>query len=189
VNDWPAFQSYAGTELYRQIIDEENRLLLLGDLSSAYDGFTGFFATDGILTHDASGDTGTAVTALDSVEKAIAQLRTGPALAVPDLLVLHPETWSALRRIKDLYGHFLVEPDPTQAQADQLWGVDVLQTTEIPAGSGLLIDLDKFGYVAVREPLPMRLVLLPARRTPFVLDEVIQGARSGDCLLHGAAAE
>ncbi|ORB47781.1 hypothetical protein BST42_27045 [Mycolicibacterium rhodesiae] len=166
INDWPAFQSYCGTELYRQLIDVENEELIQGNAGAEFTGTTvgagpsgmnGFMSTPGILTHDAAGDTGTAVTSLDSIEIAIARMRTGPALAVPDLLVLNPETWSAVRRTKDLYGRFLVQPDPTTGEANELWGIPVLQTTQQPAGYGLLIDTSEFGYVAVREPLSMRI--------------------------------
>jgi HK97 family phage major capsid protein len=171
INDWPAFQSYAGTELYRQLIDLENLELLQGDAGDEFDGtgsvpfgpqgMQGFATTPGILTYDTSVDTGgsgaTLLSALDGIEIAIAQMRVGPALATPDLLVLHPQTWSAIRRIKDSFGHFMVQPDPTAGQANEIWGIPVLQTTQQPPGFGLLIDTQRFGYVAVREPLSMRI--------------------------------
>jgi HK97 family phage major capsid protein len=171
LNDWPVWQSYCGTELYKRIIDIENELLLQGDSGietgsgttevTAPTGMVGFYQTPGILTYDASVDTGgtgsTLLSALDAVEKAIAELRVGPALAVRDLLVLHPSTWSALRRIKDGFGHFMVQPDPTSDQASELWGIPVLTTTQNPPGYGLLLDTSKLGYVAIRESLSMRL--------------------------------
>lgn len=166
INDWPAFHQYAGAELFRQVIDVENEELIQGNAGQEFTGTTvnagpsgmnGFMSTPGILQHNAGSDTGTNVTALDSIEIAMAQMRTGPALAVADLLVLHPETWSGLRRIKDAYGHFMVQPDPTAGQASELWGVPVLQTTQQPIGYGLLLDTSKFGYVAVRESLAMRI--------------------------------
>ena len=52
INDWPAFQSYCGTELYKQIIDTENDQLLNGDGTGL--NMDGFFATSGILTEDAT---------------------------------------------------------------------------------------------------------------------------------------
>ena len=86
----------------------------------------------------------------------IAQLRTGAALAEANLLFLQPTTWSALRRIKTTYGQFIVTPDPTAAEANQLWGVQVLRTTQITAGAGLLLDTNKFGFVVVREAISLR---------------------------------
>jgi HK97 family phage major capsid protein len=163
INDFEAFSQYAGAELYKQIIDVENLELLLGGLvepgsppTTPVTGMVGFYATPSILTHDCADDSGTNVTALDSVEKAIARLRTGPALAEADLLVLHPETWSAMRRIKSTIGEFLIAPDPTRDVASSLWDVDVLVTTQNPPGDGLLLDTSKFGYIGVRESLSMR---------------------------------
>ena len=152
ISDWPAFQSYCGTELYRQIIDSENDQLLNGDGTGL--SMTGFFATQGILTEDA---TVTAPdTALDAIERAIAKLRVGPALAVANLLVLHPSTWSSVRRTKDAQERYLTQADPTVGEAASAWGVPVLSTTACPVGKGLLVDTTKFGYVAVRESLSMR---------------------------------
>jgi hypothetical protein len=56
INDWPAFQSYCGTPLYRQIIDVENNELLPCGTGSWAGGMVGFIGTSGILTHNASGD-------------------------------------------------------------------------------------------------------------------------------------
>jgi HK97 family phage major capsid protein len=167
INDFEAFHSYANTELYKQLIDLENDTLIQGELNessytpdNSFTGFTGFLATPGILTYDASGDTGgsgaSSLTALDAIEKAIAKLRVGSALAVPDLIVLHPTTWSAIRRTKDQYGRWMINPVPTRDQANELFGIRVLQTTQQIIGNALLIDLNKFGYVAIREPLSMR---------------------------------
>jgi HK97 family phage major capsid protein len=160
LSDWPAFNSYCGQELYKQVIDLENKELIQGGWSPGsppISGMTGFMATTGILTHDASTDTGTAVTAIDSIEKSIAQLRVGPALAVPDLIVTHPLTFSALRRLKDLYGRSLIQPDPTNDEPNVIFGVPVIVTTQMPAAYGLLLDTTKLGYVAIREPLSMRI--------------------------------
>ena len=54
----------------------------------------------------------------DVIEQAIAALRVGPALATADLLIIHPSSWSAIRRQKDQYGHYLVAADPSRDQVD-----------------------------------------------------------------------
>jgi hypothetical protein len=48
--------------------------------------FAGFFSTSGILRHNLAGATDT--TALDAIEQAIEQMRSGPALAEADRWVL-----------------------------------------------------------------------------------------------------
>ncbi|WP_322860108.1 phage major capsid protein [Mycobacterium europaeum] len=152
LNDWANWVGYVQGELFRQIIDVENAELLgtTGDGTSGH--LTGLLHTSGILTHAvANGTTNT----LDDVEQSIAIMRTGAALAEPNLFVLHPNTWSAMRRTKDGYGRYLVAADPTKDEANQLWGVEVLVTTEQTAGTGLLIDTLKFGKVLVREGLSL----------------------------------
>lgn len=158
INDFEAFHAYAVAEIYKDIIDAESNQLLLGDGTAP--NMTGFFNTSGILTHDASTDTGTNVTVWDSLEIAINTLRVGPALAEPDLMIFNPTDWSAIRRTKDTVGRYLIlsaDNDTSNDQVNEAWGVPVLVTTACPAGKGLLLDSQKFGYVAVREPLSMRI--------------------------------
>jgi HK97 family phage major capsid protein len=142
--DWSNFTSYAQTEMVRQIIDLENSELLNG--TGLTGNILGLNLTVGALTHAVTTETG-----LDAIEIGIAALRTGASLAVADLLVLHPNTWSALRRTKDTQGRYLVNPDPTAADGQRIWDVDVLVTTTQAAGAGLLLDTTKFGRVLVRE--------------------------------------
>ncbi|BDB42834.1 MULTISPECIES: phage major capsid protein [Mycobacterium] len=153
ISDWDSWTGYVQAELFRQIIDVENAELLGGAGTTGH--LTGLLHTSGILTHDHSADA-TGVTTLDAVEMSIAALRTGAALAEPDLLVLNPLTWSAMRREKDSQNRYLVAPDPTQGAASSLWGVEVLVTTVQAAGTGLLIDSSKFGRVLLREGLSLR---------------------------------
>lgn len=150
LQDFQSFEGYAHTELMRQIQDVENAQLLSG--SGTTGNMTGFAHTSGVLTHDASADTGTGVTALDSIEESITALRTGSSLAEANLLVLNPSTFSAIRRLKNTLGNFLIG-DPSVVGARQLFGVPVLLTTAQAAGTGVLLDTTKFGFVAVREGL------------------------------------
>ena len=99
----------------REVCDYENKQLLSGVGGAS--AVQGLLTQAGILQHDASKDTGTGITALDSFEIAIAAMRVGAALAEPNLIVMHPFTWSNLRRVKDGYYRFLVAPDPTQDEA------------------------------------------------------------------------
>jgi HK97 family phage major capsid protein len=150
--DFANFTGYVQVEAMRQLQDVENSQLIAGSGSSG--NMTGFLSTSGILTDDASTDTGTGFTVIDSIEKSIAQLRVGAALATANLLVLHPSTWSAIRRLKDTTGRFLfiaADSDPSNAEANSIFGVPVLRTTQISAGTGLMLDTTKFGRVLVRE--------------------------------------
>ncbi|OBG24198.1 phage major capsid protein [Mycobacterium sp. 852002-51057_SCH5723018] len=133
-------------------------------------------ATSGILTHTVA----TGETALDAVESSIAALRTGPALAAANVLVLHPNTWYAMRKATDNYGRYLIAPDPTRDVTDSLWGVSVLQTTQIAPGAAVLLDTSKFGRIHLRESLSLRV--------GFANDDLIRNLtssspRSGGCWL------
>lgn len=150
VQDFGSWQGYVTGELARQIYDVENAQLLLG---SGTDGnLTGFTSVSGILTHIAGQGT-TPITPLDDIELAITAMRTGPALAEPRVAVFHPDTWSAIRRQKDQLGRYLTSPDPTADEANSIWGVPVVTTTQFTPGDGLLIDTTKFGRVYWRDGL------------------------------------
>ena len=133
------------SELLRNVIDAENSQVLNSDGTAGT--LTGLLSTSGVLTRAKGTDT-----ALDAIEQGIADLRVGAALATANLLVLHPTTWSAVRRSKDSQARYLTTADPTKDVANTAWGVPVL-TTVLAAGTGLLLDTSKFGYVLVREQL------------------------------------
>jgi HK97 family phage major capsid protein len=150
--DWDNFSSYVRGELTRQVTDLETHELVYGDGTTGH--LTGLLGTSGILVHPV---TGTPVTHFDDIEQSIATLRTGPSLAEPDLFITNPETWSAIRREKNLQGAYYAQTDPTSDEPETAWGVDVLVSTAINAGDGILIDTTKFGRVAVRETLGLRI--------------------------------
>jgi HK97 family phage major capsid protein len=154
ISDWPAFNTYAGAELAREVVDEENDQLLNGDGLTG--NMTGFYLTSGILTFDAATVTSTPGP-WDALELAMAKLRVGPALATANLLVLNPLDWSEIRRQTNTMGDYYVASDPSTAEVLNAWGVPVLVTTQNPQGKGLLLDTTKLGYVAVRESMVMRI--------------------------------
>jgi hypothetical protein len=145
IQDWDSFTASATTELTRLISDEENAQIL------------SWLNTSGILIHPATAAPVPPATTFDDIEQAVAALRTGPSLATADLLILSPSTWSAVRRQKDQYGRYLVAPDPSRDEVNQAWGVPVLETTACPDGEGWLLDTTKFGRLAVRETLALRI--------------------------------
>ncbi|OBF70495.1 hypothetical protein A5750_23270 [Mycobacterium sp. 852002-51613_SCH5001154] len=156
LSDWDAFTSYAHAEQYRQVIYAENQQFING--SGASGQLTGLLNTTGVLTHNAAADPTTGnFTAIDSIQLAMAALRTGSALAVPDMFIVSPNTWTALKEIKDLYARYILTPDPANDEPDSLWGISVLQTTQIADGTAILLDSAKFGQVVVREALVMRM--------------------------------
>jgi len=54
-------------------------------------------------------------------------------------------------------GNFLIAADLSSDPVDQVWGVPVVETTVCPDGEGWLLDTSKFGRLAVREPMSLRI--------------------------------
>lgn len=149
--DFPTFASYLQNELSRVIVDVENDQVLNGDGTG--ENLLGLFHQTGILTRDHTADV-TAdpnATGLDTLEMAIADLRTGPAFVDPDAIVLHPATWSKLRRTKTTYGQYILNADPSSAEANSLWGIPVLATTTCAVGSALVANLEQGAQAFVRQ--------------------------------------
>jgi hypothetical protein len=155
INDFEAFTSAVQNTLLKEIVKLENTQIVYGDPTAG--GLNGLTTTAGILTLAATGGTATPANNWDDVAGAIALLRTGPALASPDLLCVHPDTWTNIRTQKDSLGRYLATPAPTDQTAETMWDVDVLQSTQINPGDGILLDTSLFGRVAVRETLVMRM--------------------------------
>jgi HK97 family phage major capsid protein len=154
VLDFEAFSTAVRTELMRQVIDLENAQLWGGDPTAG--GLNSLTKTAGILTFTATGS-GTNSEHWTDLAGAISALRTGPSLAVPDLCLFNPATWAALRTEQDQMGRFYVSADPSQDQADQVWGVPVMQSTAFAAGEAVMVDTSLVGRVAVREALTVRI--------------------------------
>jgi Phage capsid family len=154
IADYDSFTSAVQNELIKRVIDLENQQLVYGTGGTSQ--LSGMVTTPGILTLAATGGASTPVNHWDDIAGAIAALRTGPALATPNLLLLHPDTWAALRVEKDTLGRYISGTDPTDDQPETAWGVEILQSTEFVAGEGVLLDTQLMGRVAVREAMIMR---------------------------------
>jgi HK97 family phage major capsid protein len=152
ISDYDRFTSYLQLELPLRVVDVENQQPLYGTGQDRQ--ITGLYSTPNILTHDCSGHSATEY--LDDVEESIEQLRSGPALAEPDLFVTSPSSWSAPRRIKDDLHRYILSPDPTSSEAMSLWGVEVLVTTQAIPGDGVLVDTSKMGKAIIREGISFR---------------------------------
>jgi HK97 family phage major capsid protein len=153
--DYSVFSQAVQNELMKQVIDLENAQLYGGDPTAG--GLNSLTKTAGILTFAATGSTATPPNNFDDIAGGIARLRTGAALATPDLLLLHPDTWAAIRTQKDSLGRYISGNDPTDNQPETAWGVDVIQSTQFTAGEAVLVDSTLVGRVAVRETLVLRL--------------------------------
>lgn len=153
--DYPAFVTAVQSELMATVVDAENQQLY-GGAGEASGKVRGTATAEGALTLDAStisSDPGP----WDALEKGIELLRSGPALANPDLVLLHPTTWSAIRRVTDNYGRYYVAADPSTSEVNTAWGIPVVVSTQFDVGKAVLVDTTLYGRVVVRESLVTRI--------------------------------
>jgi HK97 family phage major capsid protein len=142
--DFPTFTGYVHTEMFKQLSDLENAQLISGN--GVAPNLTGILNTSGILSYAYTGGS-----QIDAIEQGLQLLRTGAALSVPDMLILHPATLGGLRRLKDAVARYYLQPDLATGEIGSLWGVKILQTTACPAGTGILLDTAKMGFAIIRE--------------------------------------
>lgn len=142
--DFPTFASYTNVELQRQITDAENWQLLNGDGTG--DNLLGLLNSVGTLSRaKAATDT-----ALDVLEQGITDLRNGPSFCEPDSIIIHPSTWSAIRRTKNTLGNYVLG-DPGQSTVSDVWGIPVLQTTQILPGTIVMGNLELATQAFIRD--------------------------------------
>ncbi|BBY08172.1 phage major capsid protein [Mycobacterium noviomagense] len=173
-----ALSSWLPQELTRSLINSESAFLLTATTgsSNSYGGptnatFNGLLMQSGTLSRAVGSDT-----PLDAMNKAYIDVRTGSAYAEPDLVIMHPATWGALRREKSSFGTYILdqetgplgltadgspasagpaaEPNPfsiikqgTPAVYGSLWGVKVAATTQCPAGTAIVMSVKAGGGI------------------------------------------
>ncbi|WP_197694444.1 MULTISPECIES: phage major capsid protein [unclassified Mycobacterium] len=153
--DYPAFVAAVQTELLKKVVDEENAQLY-GGTGEANGQVNGIATNATVLTLDAS-TISTQPGPWDAIEEGIELLRSGPALAEANLALCNPATWSAIRRVTDNYGRYYVAPDPSSAEVNTAWGVDVVVSTQFTAGQFVLLDTRQYGRAVIRESLVTRI--------------------------------
>lgn len=169
-----AFASWLPVELERAVWNAESLYLLqatTGSTNPIAGGpvnatFNGILNTSGTLTREvASGES-----PLDTLSQAFNDIRVGPAYSWPDLMMIHPTTYNALRLIKDSEGRYVmnllagplgltadgsapvyqpaleanvysITPQGSSPFAGHLWGVPVALTTQCPEGTAIVTSV------------------------------------------------
>ncbi|NKQ52144.1 phage major capsid protein [Amycolatopsis sp. K13G38] len=131
--DFPNFLNLVTSDLQGGLVDAENRELLAASAGGEH-GWDGLLHVSGTL-----GRVRGTETPLDTLEMAVNDLRVGPAFASPDAVVLNPTDWSAIRRAKDAQNRYLAV-NPLDGSANTLWGIRVVQTSQIPAGTAVVAN-------------------------------------------------
>ncbi|NYI41498.1 phage major capsid protein [Demequina lutea] len=148
LQDFPTFAGYTQVELQRQITDAENWQLLNGDGTG--DNLLGLLNTPSTLSRvKGSGDA-----ALDVISAGISDLRTGPSYCEPDVIVINPTTWNTIRTAKNSLGNYILG-DPGQSTVSEVWGVPVVQTSQMLPGTVVLANLEMGAQAFVREGITL----------------------------------
>lgn len=150
LQDFADWSNYVPSELQRQLIDAENQQILNGDGTGT--NILGLLNVTGIITATYAPTSGLP-TLPDIFGTTIAAMRTGAALATCDLIVIHPETFWAVKLAKSTLNTYLDQSDTLTAPADMLWGIPAVQSTAMAAGTALLLDTTKFGRAWIREAM------------------------------------
>lgn len=128
--DFPMMRDYVNSRLRDMVVLKEDNQLLNGTGSGAQ--ITGILQTSGIQTQAQGSDTNA-----DAIHKAITKVRS-VGFFEPDALVCHPTDWQLLRLAKDEHLQYYGGGPFTGIAGDSYWGLKVVVTTAIAAGTALV---------------------------------------------------
>ena len=149
--DWPVFQDWMPRLVSNAVRDAEDSQILSGTGSP---GMTGLLNTSNTLTRAFNSVTDD--TPLDTILQGFDDIRQQPnVLGDPDLVLLHPYTWGAIRREKSSTGAFLLNiMSPNEiGSLDDLWGVPVKTSVHVPQGQAIIMDTALACRYLVRQSL------------------------------------
>ena len=149
LSDAPALQQHVEQRLlYGLKLEEESELLNGVGTNGQLDG----------LIHNATAFNrgSTNLTALDAVALGIAQLIASEY--EPTGIVLNPNDWWSSRFMlaKNAQNEYLLG-NPANMTEPRLWGLPVVVTNTMPAGSFMVLDAARTGYIADREDAIVRI--------------------------------
>lgn len=128
--DFPMMRDYVNSRLRDMVLLKEDDQLLNGTGSGSQ--LTGVLQTSGIQTQAQGSDTNA-----DAIHKAITKVRATGRYE-PDGIVIHPTDWQLLRLAKDSTGQYFGGGPFTGIAGDSYWGLKVVVTTAITAGTALV---------------------------------------------------
>lgn len=138
LRDVPQFRAYIDNRGTYFIQFEEERELLGG--SGTPPEMTGFLNKAGLLTQAQSTDD-----IFTAHYKILTKIRT-IGFADPSGYVLNPNDWQIARTAKATTGQFILGP-PDQKGPDTLWGLPVVQTVAMSAGTSLTGDFRVYSHI------------------------------------------
>lgn len=143
VADFPQFLQVIGEEFVAGLVLEESRQLLVGDGTGT--NLTGLANTTGILTRAKGADT-----QIDAIAKGATDLRTGASYIEPDCIIMNPANFETVRLAKTTTGEYYAG-GPFAAQAQNIFGIKTVLTTQMTIGVALVANLASAAMVYLRE--------------------------------------
>jgi HK97 family phage major capsid protein len=143
LSDYSQFATVVGQELFADVVNRENQQLLSGN--GVAPDIQGMLGTSGVLTRAKDADS-----VLDALAKATNDLRVGASFAEADGIVLHPNDYLTAVLSKSSGSGEYMAVDPVAGAARSLWGLKVVLTTQITAGTALVGSFQECGMVLVR---------------------------------------
>ena len=159
--DFPAARSFVNEQLGFEVLKQEEYQLLQG--SGTPPNLRGILNTSGIQTQALVGGENNADTVLRGITKV-----QSIAFMEPDGIILHPNNWLAIRLLKTTTGEYIYAP-PHLVGPNTLWGLPVVVTTAITAGTGL-ITTRRAAQVFYREGL--RIEMTNSDQDDFVRNRI-----------------
>lgn len=144
--DFSGFLGAIQTDMTAGLILAENNEYLNATAAGAHK-YNGLLNTSGILTAAR-----TTETRLDVISAGLDSLRVGTSYTEPDGIVMHPSTWGAVRTEKDSQNRYMLG-DPGSTTDPRIWGIPVVLTTQIAAGTVLMGDFANSTAVYVRDSI------------------------------------
>jgi HK97 family phage major capsid protein len=145
LSDFPAFIGVLEQDMVDGLILTENAELMSATVTGAHN-FPGLLNVSGILTAAR-----TTETYLDAISAALDTLRVGTSFTHPDGIVMNPSTWGLISRSKDSQGRYLLNASPSNDTDPNIWGIPVVITTQMVAGTVLLGDFANSTAAYVRQ--------------------------------------
>lgn len=146
IDDYPGWLQVIAGEFLAGLIDAENDALING--TGVAPQMTGLLNVSGIQTQAFTGNN------IDTVALAATKLRTGTSFTEPDVIVMHPANWQTISLFRTggsvaADGPYLI--NPLTSPALSLWGIPVVLTNRIAAGTAIVANLKTAAEVFVRE--------------------------------------